>query len=261
MDQVNKYASLFDNNGSANMLFNVGLGQEILSLYDGLGFAAGYKILQRIYKFGGQPIVSNAMWNHGAGEWIEKRVGKKHSKPLVQAISGSLIGAGEIIILPLDVLKIKRQTNPEALQGKNLIELLTKDWRSLYKGASWTVARNVPGSFALFGANAFAKEYILGLENYNKATFVQNLFSSSIGGVCSIVVSSPFDVIKTRIQKQNFGATESGSQIVLKMIKQEGFGSFFKGIIPKTAAVAPKLVFSFALAQSLIPYMESIIKV
>ena len=35
----------------------------------------------------------------------------------------SLIGIGEIFLLPLDVLKIKRQTNPEAFRGRGLFKL------------------------------------------------------------------------------------------------------------------------------------------
>ena len=31
------------------------LGRRLLSLFPGLGYAAGYKVTQRIYKYGGQP--------------------------------------------------------------------------------------------------------------------------------------------------------------------------------------------------------------
>lgn len=34
------------------------LSLKFLSLFPGLGYAAGYKILQRIYKYSGQPIVN-----------------------------------------------------------------------------------------------------------------------------------------------------------------------------------------------------------
>jgi hypothetical protein len=37
------------------------------------------------------------------------------------------------------------------------------------------------------------------------------------------------------------------------MIKHEGFGSFFKGLLPKILVVGPKLVFSFTIAQQAIP--------
>lgn len=43
-------------------------------------------------------------------------------------------------------------------------------WR---RGASWTAARNAPGSFALFGGSAFVKDRVFKLEKYSDATFMQ----------------------------------------------------------------------------------------
>ena len=66
-------------------------------------------------------------------------------------------------------------------------------------------------------------------------------------------VIAPLDVIKTRIQNRNFENPEGGMKIVSNMMKNEGFGSFFKGLTPKLLMTGPKLVFSFWLAQTLIP--------
>jgi hypothetical protein len=61
----------------------------------------------------------------------------------------SLIGIGEIFLLPLDVLKIKRQTNPEAFRGRGLFKIVKDEGFALYRGWEWTAARNAPGSFAV----------------------------------------------------------------------------------------------------------------
>lgn len=45
----------------------------------------------------------------------------------------SLVGIGEIILLPLDVLKIKSQTNPESLKGRGLIKLIREEGMNLYR--------------------------------------------------------------------------------------------------------------------------------
>lgn len=67
----------------------------------------------------------------------------------VSADGHSLIGIGEIVLLPLDVLKIKRQTNPEAFRGRGLFKIISDEGMGLYRGAGWTAARNAPGSFAV----------------------------------------------------------------------------------------------------------------
>lgn len=87
----------------------------------------------------------------------------------------------------------------------------------------------------LFGGSAFAKEFMFGLEDYNKATWFQNFVASIAGASSSLVVSAPLDVIKTRIQNRNFENPESGFRILSNMAKHEGAGAFFKGLVPKVA--------------------------
>jgi len=145
----------------------------------------------------------------------------------------SLIGIGEIVLLPLDVLKIKRQTNPEAFRGRGVFKIVRDEGFGLYRGWGWTAARNAPGSFALFGGSAFTKEYMFKLQDYNQATWFQNFVASIAGASASLVVSAPLDVIKTRIQNRNFENPESGFRILSKMARKEGFSSFFKGLVPK----------------------------
>jgi hypothetical protein len=73
------------------------------------------------------------------------------------SFSGSIIGASEVILLPLDVLKIKVQTNPAALGDGTAagLRFAITDIRSLYAVAGATALTNIPESFALFfGAEA-----------------------------------------------------------------------------------------------------------
>ena len=72
------------------------------------------------------------------------------------------------------------------------------------------------------------KEYVLCLEDYSKATFLDNFAASIAGAVASITISAPADVIKTRIQSKVSTSAESGFTIVRNMLFKEGIGSFFK---------------------------------
>jgi hypothetical protein len=103
----------------------------------------------------------------------------------------SLIGIGEIALLPLDVLKIKKQTNPESIANKSLTQIIREEGLGLYRGAGWTAARNAPGSFALFGGASLVKDRVFKIEDYSKATFFQNFCASIGGAVASITVSAP----------------------------------------------------------------------
>lgn len=226
------------------------LHRRFFTLFPGLGYAASYKILQRVHKYGGQPLIRDYLKEHH-GPSFDQMFGDHNSKTMIHATAGSLVGVTEIIFLPLDVLKIKRQTNPQALNGRGIFSILREEGGGLYRGWSWTAARNALGSFALFGGCAAAKQYLFGLEDYNSATCTQNLVASGVGSCASIIVASPLDVVKTRLQSQGFGSKESGFRIVGRMARHEGPGSFFKALLPKILTTGPKITFSFWLAQTL----------
>ncbi|KAG9225717.1 hypothetical protein CCMSSC00406_0007574 [Pleurotus cornucopiae] len=228
------------------------LGSKMLSLFPGLGYAAGYKVAQRVYKFGGQPWFNDLINKHYKTQFTNT-FGERKGKMMMQATAGSLTGIGEVVLLPLDALKIKRQVNPEAFRGRGFLRIFMEEGTTLYRGWGWTMARNAPGSFALFGASAVTKEYALGVTDYSKATWTQNFIASIAGAVASITIAAPLDTVKTRIQNANFEQKVPGLTVIRDLIKHEGPSAFFKGLTPKILVVGPKLVFSYTLAQSLIP--------
>lgn len=214
-----------------------------VSLYQGLGHASIYKVLQRSYKYGFQPYVANKIRPH---------IG---DKVLASAVAGAMVGAGEVALLPFDVLKIRAQTNPESLSGRSVLQLFRTEGRGLYRGAGWTVARNVPGSFALFGGNSLAKQ-AMGLDPRmdGQADLWQNLVASGAGAVLSLGVSSPLDVIKTRVQQGMTG--DSGTQVLSKLLRTEGGRALFKGLGTKLTVVAPKMIFSMTVAQHVMQWFN-----
>jgi len=223
------------------------------SLFPGLGFAAGYKISQRIYKFGGQPVMTDLLSTH-YGQWFRAR--GSHGTELLHATAGALIGVGEVILLPLDNLKIKAQTNPTALTAGSFLKLSTL--RALYAGVGLTALRNAMGSFMLFGGAAVVYDSVFHLQDYKKATLMQFFLASVAGSTTSIIISAPLDVIKTRVQQANFDHKISGITVVQQLIKHEGFSALFKGLVPKLSIVGPKLIFSFTAAQYIIAKLQEL---
>ncbi|KAG5189291.1 mitochondrial carrier domain-containing protein [Tribonema minus] len=215
---------------------NKSFGKKYLSLFPGLGWGGAYKILQRVYKFGGQPFVKDFFANSPKiAAFFERRFGEKHSKTMMHATAGSIIGVGEIFLLPLDVLKIKSQTNPQSIAGRGIVDIFTTE-----------------------GWNLYRQEYIFKLEHYGDATWGMDFCASVVGAMGSLIVSAPLDVVKTRIQSRAFDKQQqTGMTIVRNMVAQEGFGSFFKGLTPKLIVVGPKLIFSFTVAQHMISYLDT----
>lgn len=213
-----------------------------LSLFPGVTFGAAYKVLQRAYKFGGQPFVRDFLTQHYQ-ENFENAVGKKNGKTMIYATAGSIMGVGEIVLLPLDVLKIKAQTNPEAFKGRGLFKIFAEEGWGLYRGATWTAARNAPGSFALFGGSAAMKDYVFKLEKYSDATFFQDSMASIAGAVASISVAQPL-VRKEGERKQGGRRGRKGRRSVLCVGEKECPSGGWYGSERFQDLVAPVWAFS-----------------
>jgi hypothetical protein len=232
-----------------------GFFSKWMSLFPGVSFGAAYKVLQRTYKFGFQPILKHWMDRH-YGQHFRQYFGS-NGHDMLNATAGALVGAGEVVLLPLDVLKIKSQTNPDVLKGRGLLDIIMKEHIRLYRGTTWTIARNIPGSFALFGANSVVYTRLFGLKGPKEASGFQIFVGSSVGGLASLLVSSPLDVIKTRIQNKAFDDRRGGFRYVADLMREEGWTAFFKGLTPKLVLIGPKLVFSFTVAQWLMTRIET----
>jgi hypothetical protein len=61
--------------------------RKFFSLFPGLGYAAGYKVLQRIYKYGGQPVARDFLGKH-YGKDFEAAFGKKTGKAIMHSTAG-----------------------------------------------------------------------------------------------------------------------------------------------------------------------------
>ncbi len=227
---------------------NSSIQKQFFSLYPGLTFAVTYKIAQRIYKFGGQPFIRDLLYGSSFHANLRTRFSEKRSRVILDATAGVLVGVGEVMLLPMDIMKIKAQTNPEAIANRSMFKIIAQERGKLFAGASWTLMRNIPGSLALFGASSAVKEYVLHVGN-RKPSLFEIFVSSSIGSICSIIASSPFDVVKTRVQNQPFDSTLTGSQVVKNIIYKEGLSAFARGLTPKLLTVGPKLICSFTAAQ------------
>lgn len=226
------------------------------SLLPGFNFAIEYKIFQRMYKFGGQPLIRSAVTKRlMTHPYVIRKFGESGARILCEAVSGSLVGAGEVVLLPLDALKIKMQAQlPMDSPKVSVRELIAMcgGVRQLYNGAGWTILRNVPGSFALFGTSALVREKVFGLKGggrKNNATLFQHFVSSFAGSVASILVASPMDVLKMRAQV--------GKKISLvEIVRNEGVMSLWKGTSMKLVSAGPRLIFAYTLSQWLINKVE-----
>lgn len=73
--------------------------------------------------------------------------------------------------------------------------------------------------------------------------FLYSFISGAASGMISAIVTNPLDVIKSEIQSNGFHSSESNKKTiwgtVKSLYKESGWTSFTRGMVPRTAKVAP----------------------
>lgn len=130
----------------------------------------------------------------------------------------------------------------------------------LYKGASACLLRDVPFSAIYFPTYSHLKKDLFGESSTKKLGVVQLLTAGAIAGMPAAYLTTPCDVIKTRLQVEaRKGDTAyTGLRHAAKTIwKEEGFRAFFKGGPARILRSSPQFGFTLAayeVLQRTLPY-------
>lgn len=130
----------------------------------------------------------------------------------------------------------------------------------LYKGASACLLRDVPFSAIYFPTYNHLKRDLFGESPAKKLGILQLLTAGAIAGMPAAYLTTPCDVIKTRLQveaRKGDTAYTSLRHAAKTIWKEEGFSAFFKGGPARILRSSPQFGFTLAayeVLQSVIPY-------
>lgn len=119
----------------------------------------------------------------------------------------------------------------------------------LYKGASACLMRDIPFSAIYFPAYNHLKRDLFGESPTKKLGVVQMLLAGAIAGMPAAYLTTPCDVIKTRLQveaKQGQQAYTGLRHAAKTIYAQEGFKAFFKGGPARILRSSPQFGFTLA---------------
>ena len=129
----------------------------------------------------------------------------------------------------------------------------------LYKGASACLLRDVPFSAIYFPTYAHLKKDLFGESHQKKLGVIQLLTAGAIAGMPAAYLTTPCDVIKTRLQVEARKGESTYNGLVdcaKKVYKEEGFKAFFKGGPARILRSSPQFGFTLAayeVLQKLLP--------
>ncbi|KAK9473183.1 mitochondrial carrier domain-containing protein [Dipodascopsis tothii] len=157
-----------------------------------------------------------------------------------EILAGGSAGACQVVFTnPLEIVKIRLQIQGEVSKSIDGAPRRSALWIvrnlglvGLYKGATACLMRDVPFSAIYFPAYAHLKKDYFG-EGPNKPLGIpQLLMAGAIAGMPAAYLTTPCDVIKTRLQAEaRAGQThyKNIAHCASTILREEGFKAFFKG--------------------------------
>lgn len=140
---------------------------------------------------------------------------------------------------PLEIVKIRLQIQGEVAKNIEGVPKRSAMWIvrnlglvGLYKGASACLLRDVPFSAIYFPTYSHLKRDMFGEGPNKKLGILQLLTAGAIAGMPAAYLTTPCDVIKTRLQveaRKGETAYTSLRHCARTIWQEEGFRAFFKG--------------------------------
>ncbi|EDV28209.1 uncharacterized protein TRIADDRAFT_21712, partial [Trichoplax adhaerens] len=170
---------------------------------------------------------------------------KKGELPLLnEIIAGGTAGGCQVVFTnPLEIVKIRLQVAGEVPGLRLGAVQVIRDLglTGLYKGARACFLRDIPFSAIYFPAYAHLKPVFADKNGSNGPTSL--LAAAALAGAPAASLSTPADVIKTRLQVQARKGQTTYDGIIdctRKLMKQEGFRAFWKGAPARVFRSSPQ---------------------
>lgn len=153
------------------------------------------------------------------------------------------------IASPLELLRTNLQStppspgNPHTLRSvlasfRTLVQ--TNGFQSLWRGLGPTLWRDVPFSGFYWASYETWKRMFL-RHGYDGAWVA--FISGAVSGTSAALITSPFDVLKTRRQALIMSSTNQNLSrtlpLLLQVVRTEGPSALFAGVVPRVAKIAP----------------------
>lgn len=204
---------------------------------------------------------------------------KEGHHPMKAAICGAAATfSHDLCMTPFDTIKQRMQLG----YYKNLTDCIrsiraTEGIRAFYYSFPTTVMMNLPFGCVSVAVNESARKIINPSGKYN---FLSSLLAGSIAGTIAAAITTPLDVIKTKLQTQNLEPCprvgsiriigvntveaslanqnvhgiilnyKTSSQVIEQIMKESGYSGFFRGMGARMLVQAPSVAISWTAYET-----------
>ncbi|CAL1532025.1 unnamed protein product [Lymnaea stagnalis] len=186
---------------------------------------------------------------------INEKVADQH-KVFTALIAGAMAGAlAKTVIAPLDRTKINFQIANKPFSARVAVHFLYDTVResgflSLWRGNSATLVRIIPYAAIQFSSH---EQYKLWLNFHHKKHLPPHLrfLAGSLAGVTSVAFTYPLDLCRARMAVTPKATYNHIGEVFIKMIREEGFRSIYRGFTPTMLGSIPYSGSSFFTYETL----------
>nr|CAD1817564.1 unnamed protein product [Ananas comosus var. bracteatus] len=153
---------------------------------------------------------------------------------------------GTAVRIPCEVLKQRLQAGIFDNVGEAIVGTLRQDGpKGFFRGTGATLCREVPFYVAGLSLYGEAKKATQSLLNRDLEPWETVVVGALSGGLAA-VITTPFDVMKTRMMTAPQGVPVSMQMVAFSILRQEGPLGLFKGAVPRFFWIAPLGAMNFA---------------
>ncbi|EME29947.1 mitochondrial carrier (BOU / S-adenosylmethionine carrier) [Galdieria sulphuraria] len=200
-----------------------------------------------------------------------KRALEAHGNSLENVVLTDLFAgaAGEIAALttyvPCEVVAKRMQTEAmghsrhyRSIWDAFRVITQTEGIRGLYTGLTPTMLRDIPFTSLQFTFFELLKMATRRWNQREHLSHIETLNLGIIAGGLAAAMTTPFDVIKTRLQTQRIERPKYKGifHCIILMSKEEGFLAFFKGMVMRVLWVAPASGITLGIYENLVHRLD-----
>lgn len=183
--------------------------------------------------------------------------------PPTAGAMGNIVSSA--IMVPKELITQRMQAGAKGRSWEVLLKILEKDgFLGLYAGYSATLLRNLPAGVLSYSSFEYLKAAVLSRTKNDHLEPIQSVCCGALAGAISASITTPLDVVKTRLMTQIHGEAVNKMAAVMyngvaatarQILKDEGWVGFTRGVGPRvvhSACFSALGYFAFETARLMI---------